>query len=70
MICIHLIKAILIPTIPSVCFYHVCFYHLMINETNVNICSYSMATFHKRMHIEKSKRFLSKFAIGILKLEK
>ena len=31
-----------------VCFYHVCFYHLIINEANVNICSYSLATFNKK----------------------
>ena len=24
------------------------FYHLMINETNVNICNYFLATFHKK----------------------
>ena len=40
--------AILTQTMASVCFYLVCFYHLIINETNVNICSYSLATFHKK----------------------
>ena len=45
----------------------VCFYHLIINETNVNICSHSLATFHKKNAYLKIK---CKFAIGILKLEK
>ena len=26
-------------------------YHLVINETNANICSYALTTFHKRMHM-------------------
>ena len=33
-------------TMPPVSFYHVCFYHLITNEANVDICSYSLATFH------------------------
>ena len=45
---IHLIKAIFIQTMPSVCFYHVYFYHLIINEINFHICSNSLATFHKK----------------------
>ena len=69
MICIHLIKAILIQTVPSVCFCHVCFYHLIINETIVDICSYSLTTFNEKNACLKVKA-LSKFATGILKLEK
>ena len=43
------------------------FAQAIINERNVNICSYFSATFHKRMLIQKSKRFLANFAIRILK---
>ena len=32
-----------------------CFYHLIINETNGNICSYSLATFHKKYAYLKIK---------------
>ena len=51
----------------SLFFSCVCFYYLIINEANVNIYSYSLATFHKKNAYLKVK---SKFAIGILKLEK
>ena len=50
-------------------FCHVCFYHLIINETIVDICSYSLATFNEKNACLKVKA-LSKFATGILKLEK
>ena len=46
-----------------------CFYHLIIYETNANICSHSLATFHKKNAYLKV-RALSKFQIGTLKLEK